>query len=60
MSKWEVREVSHIGVKTHWQVQRDAEDGTLETAGGHYQSRQLAEILADTLNREEEKNVQMP
>ena len=56
--KWEVREVAKkIGVKTLYQVCRETGDGTIETAGGHYESVRIAQALANVLNREEDKHV---
>ena len=55
MSKWEVRVVNHIGNKDLYACVRELPDGKLETHGGHYTARYLAEALADVMNRDEEK-----
>lgn len=46
---WKVSEVNRIGVKTLYQVHNEE---TGETAGGHYESIRIAQLLADTLNKE--------
>lgn len=53
MNKWEVRVVNHIGDKDLYACVRELPDGTLETHGGHYERKYLAETLADLMNREE-------
>ena len=52
-TKWEVRIINHIGDRDLYACVRELPDGTLETHGGHYASRHLAEALAETMNREE-------
>ena len=55
MSKWEVRVVNHIGNKDLYACVRELPDGTLETHGGHYQAKYLAEALAEVMNRDEQQ-----
>ena len=55
MSKWEVRVVDHIGSKDLYACVRELPDGKLETHGGRYLARYLAEALADVMNRDEGK-----
>jgi hypothetical protein len=52
MSKWEVREVNKVGVKTLYQVCKDEEDGTVRTAGGHYEDKSIAQLLCNVMNKE--------
>ena len=55
MNNWEVRVINHIGDKDLYACVRELPDGTIETHGGHYTARYLAETLADVMNKDEEK-----